>query len=69
MARLDKFVRSIEAGRHAEADVAAAIAHERAISPSLGGRTVFDDRRPREKKTARRTSQLDLFGSKPWTVG
>src|SRR5262252_9913687 len=35
MARLDKFARSIEPGRHAEADVAATIAHERAISPSL----------------------------------
>ena len=37
-----------------EADVEATIAHERAISRSLGGRTVFDDKKPRK-------GQLDLF--------
>ena len=41
--RLDAFTRAIETRRGPEADVAATIAHERAISPSLGGRTVFDD--------------------------
>jgi len=34
--------------------VAATIAHERAISRSLGGRTVLDDKTPRR-------GQLDLF--------
>jgi len=54
MSRLDAFVRGIERRRQPEADVAAAIAHERAISRSCGGRTVFDDKRPRK-------GQLDLF--------
>ncbi len=52
--RLDRFVRAIEQRFTPEADVAAVIAHERAISPSLGGRTVFDDR-------PRRPRQLGLF--------
>jgi len=57
--RLDTFTRGIEARRGPEADVAATIAHERAISKSLGGRTVFDDR-PRPRR-----GQLDLFGDDP----
>lgn len=40
--RLDKFVRMIEAGCKPEANFPATLAHERAISPSIGGRTVFD---------------------------
>jgi uncharacterized protein len=44
--RLDRFVHAIEQRAAPEADFDAALAHERAISPSLGGRTVFDDRRP-----------------------
>ena len=59
MARLDKFVRGIEARRSPQADVDATIAHERAISPSLGGRTVFDD--AREKKRPAAKKQLELF--------
>ena len=58
MARLDTFTRAIEARRGPEADVAATIDHERRISPSLGGRTVFDDR-SRRPPPAR--EQLDLF--------
>lgn len=54
MRRLDKFVRAIETNWSPEADFDAAIAHERAISPLLGGRTVFD-------KPARRRGQLGLF--------
>jgi hypothetical protein len=45
LARLDAFSRWIERHREPEANVAETIAYERAISPSLGGRTVFDDRR------------------------
>ena len=52
MARLDRFARAIEQRRSPVADVEAAIAHERAISPSLGGRTVLDDRRPRRGQLA-----------------
>jgi len=52
--RLDAFTRAIEARRGPEADVTATIAHERAISESLGGRAVFDTPRPRR-------GQLGLF--------
>jgi hypothetical protein len=58
-ARLDAFTRAIERRLGPEADVAAAIAHERAMSPSYDGRTVFDDRRQARRAAAR---QLDLFG-------
>jgi len=64
--RLDAFTRAIEARRGPEADVTATIAHERAISESLGGRTVFDD--PSSRSTLRRAGtprprrgQLGLF--------
>lgn len=50
--RLERFTRAIEGRCAPRADFAAAVAHERAISPSLGGRTV--------KSTAPR--QLSLFG-------
>jgi hypothetical protein len=52
--RLDAFTRAIEARRGPQADVAATIAHERAISKSLGGRTVAGPRHPRR-------GQLGLF--------
>ena len=57
--RLDAFTRAIERHRDPAADVEAAIEHERAISRSIGGRTVFDDARaarPRPRK-----GQLGLF--------
>jgi hypothetical protein len=41
--RLSQFVRSVEELYEPEANFAAAIAHEEAISASLGGRSVFDD--------------------------
>jgi hypothetical protein len=46
MKRLDRFVRAIETRRSPDANVDATIAYERRLSPSIGGRTVFDDRRP-----------------------
>jgi hypothetical protein len=46
MKRLERFVRGIETRRAPDADFDATLAHERAISQSLGGRTVFDDRQP-----------------------
>jgi hypothetical protein len=54
--RLDSFTRAIEERHGAEADVAAIIAHERAISRSIGGRSVLDDS-PRTRR-----GQLELFG-------
>ena len=52
MKRLDKFVRAVERQVQPEADFNAVIAHENAISKSLKGRSVFDDRpkRPRQLK-------------------
>jgi hypothetical protein len=40
--RLERFARTVERRLQPEADFAAAIAHEDAISASLGGRSVFD---------------------------
>jgi hypothetical protein len=63
--RLDRFTRAIEKRVQPEADFAAAMAHERAISKSVGGQTVFDDRR--EQRGAGRSisvprkGQLNLF--------
>ncbi len=52
---LDRFVRTIEKRFSPEADLEATVAHENAISPTLGGRSMFDDRRPKKQ-------QLRLFG-------
>jgi len=60
MTRLDAFTRAIERGRSPEADVAATIARERALSPSLGGRTVFDGRHP-SRRQPKQKGQLRLF--------
>jgi hypothetical protein len=61
MARLDAFARGIERHRSPHADVDAVIAHERAIAPVLGGRTVFDDP-PRARRTSPGAAdQLPLF--------
>jgi hypothetical protein len=59
--RLDAFARAIEARRHPRADVGATIAHERTISRSFGGRTVFDDVKPQARAVAPRRGQLNLF--------
>jgi uncharacterized protein len=42
--RLDRFVRAVETELEPEADFDAVIAHEKAISSSLDGRSVFDDK-------------------------
>ena len=56
--RLDALTRAVEARRDPFADVERTIARERQLSPALGGRTVFDDRRPRK---VRPSPQLRLF--------
>jgi hypothetical protein len=56
--RLDEFVRMVEQRDTPAADFHAAVRHERSISASLNGRTVFD--RPGAKRV--RSRQLDLFG-------
>jgi hypothetical protein len=57
--RLDRFTRMVEKQGRPEADFEAAMSHERAISPSLGGRTVFDDRELKTRK--KNEKQLRLF--------
>jgi uncharacterized protein len=57
--RLDRFTRMVETQGRSDADFQAALAHERAISPSLDGRTVFDDREP--KKKSENAGQMNLF--------
>ena len=59
-ARLDRFVRAVEQNCETEVDFAGAIAHENAISRELGGRSVFDDRKPRRSGT-REPRQMTLF--------
>jgi uncharacterized protein len=59
MKRLDALVRTVEERRAPHADVDAAIAHERSISRSLGGRTVFDDVAAARRQHKR--GQLQLF--------
>src|SRR3954454_1466214 len=57
--RLDDFVRSVEEKTAPRADLNAAVAHERAISASLGGRTVFDNKRT--TSLGHNLKQLSLF--------
>src|SRR5947209_5040776 len=57
--RLDRFTRTIENNIGAEADFNAVMVHERKISKSLGGKTVFDDPKPNKKII--KSGQLKLF--------
>jgi hypothetical protein len=57
--RLDRFVRAIEEHCEPVADFPAIMAHEHAISASLDGRSVFDDRR--NGRRSPRQKQLSLF--------
>jgi hypothetical protein len=52
--RLDQFVHDIEQRLKPRANFAESVANERSISPSLGGRTVFDDRTSRAPRVAPR---------------
>jgi hypothetical protein len=57
--RLERFTRMIETHSKPQADFAAILAHERAISSSLDGRTVFDD--SRRRNLSKRAKQASLF--------
>jgi hypothetical protein len=59
-ARLDRFVRQVEENYKPVADFDKVIAHEEAISASLDGRSVVDDRRVHRSHPAAET-QLTLF--------
>jgi hypothetical protein len=55
--RLDGLTRAVEHTYEPVANFERTLAHERAISPSIGGRTVFDDsRRKKKPRTAAATS-------------
>jgi hypothetical protein len=60
MKRLDAFTRAVEERLDPTSDVNAAIAWERAASPSHGGRTVFDDK-SRVSPKSHGSHQLRLF--------
>ena len=55
--RLERFVNTIERNVEPHADFEAAIAHEKAISSSLNGRSVFDDK-PRRRLTSPKQGSL-----------
>jgi hypothetical protein len=59
--RLDRLTRKVEEECEPLAEFDVAIKHERTISSSIGGRTVFDDGMP--KKRIFPSPQLNLFGS------
>jgi hypothetical protein len=61
--RLDTFARLVEARLAPDANIDEAIAHERILSPTLGGRTVFDDMRSSATRRSPASSQLELFPS------
>jgi len=50
--RLDRFVQNVEKQLAPVANFDSVISHEQAMSPSLDGRSVFDDRRVRFKKVS-----------------
>ncbi len=57
--RLNQFVNAVEKRFAPEADLPALVKHELEISPSLNGRSVFDDRADRKRPSKPR--QLSLF--------
>ena len=63
MRRLEQFVRGVEERHRPEADFDAILRHERAISRSVGGRTVFDDfgYSKSSKQNPSKSRQLSLF--------
>lgn len=60
---LDRLTRAVEHGYEPVANFERTLAHEDAISPAIGGRTVFDD--PRRRKEPRTAAQLSLFDRFP----
>jgi uncharacterized protein len=61
--RLDHLVRTVEQRYEPIADFEDVVRHEHAMSPSLDGRSVFNDKRPGRNKSASlpRDRQLSLF--------
>ncbi len=59
--RLDALVRRVEQTFEPTADFARVVQHERAMSPSLDGRSVFDDRAQKRRPLQMKHQQLMLF--------
>ena len=59
--RLDTFVRAVETELEPKADFDAVIAHEKAISPSLDGRSVFDAK-PKPRQLSLFRTRVELLG-------
>ncbi|HEY1767517.1 MAG TPA: DUF763 domain-containing protein [Terracidiphilus sp.] len=59
--RLDRLTRAVEENRQPLADLDRALRHERAISPTLNGRTVFDGKRSTGNQAL--SAQMNLFRS------
>ena len=57
--RLDRFVDNVEKQLNPTVDYKALISHEYAISPSLNGRSVFDDKR--QRRSGKTPTQRSLF--------
>lgn len=64
MKRLDTFVRAVEQRYAPNAGFDATLAHERAISDSLNGRSVFDHPSTSLRASRRSSGQLPLFSDK-----
>jgi hypothetical protein len=58
--RLDRFARTVETLCQPEVNFDALISHEKTISPSLDGRSVFDDK-PRQRFYVGKSGQRSLF--------
>jgi hypothetical protein len=59
--RLDKLVRRVEEDYQPSADFNRVLEHERAISKSLDGRSVFDDKRKSKRVPSKTQQQMSLF--------
>src|SRR5207253_843127 len=57
--RLNRFVEAVEANLQPEVDLPSVVAHEMAISASLDGRSVVDDRKRHVRRSG--SAQMSLF--------
>ena len=57
--RLNQFVETVESQVRTEVDLPSLVAHEMALSPSLGGRSVFDHHKPRTRRS--KSAQMHLY--------
>ena len=63
--RLERFTRDVETHREPEADFKAVIAHENALSAALDGRSVYDDKRARDRQGVAEGKHRRRFAHNP----